>query len=130
MSESEQAVPFSQVLSYLADGAAERNCAERLQEVVAAVLRTGKKGAVNLTITVSPPKRGTNLTIDADVTAKVPVLPPASTFMWGDDDGNLLRRDPAQPDLPGMTAIATAVDADNTVVDVDVNTGEVIQNDS
>lgn len=60
-------------------------------------------GKVTLTLTIKSKSEGT-YTISADVKAKIPEPSRADMIMFLGDDGELQRRDPRQPDLPGVTA--------------------------
>lgn len=60
-------------------------------------------GKVTLTLTIKSKSEGT-YTISADVKAKMPEPSRADMIMFLGDDGELQRRDPRQPDLPGVTA--------------------------
>lgn len=59
-------------------------------------------GKVSLTLTIKSKSEGT-YTISADVKAKIPEPSRADMIMFLGDDGELQRRDPRQPDLPGVT---------------------------
>ncbi len=61
-------------------------------------------GKVTLTLTIKSKSEGGAYTISADVKAKIPEPSRADMIMFLGDDGELQRRDPRQPDLPGVTA--------------------------
>jgi len=60
-------------------------------------------GKLTLTLTIKSKSEGT-YTIAADVKSKIPEPSRADMIMFLGDDGELQRRDPRQPDLPGVAA--------------------------
>lgn len=90
--------PFAEFLVKQRAGSLNVEAAERLAEVVAAVAETGKDGSMTLTIKVSRNKAGA-LEVTDKVVAKIPDFGRVPTLWWADDDGNLVRRDPNQPEL-------------------------------
>lgn len=90
--------PFADFLSDHNNGQGHRKAGETLQELVAAVVDTGKKGSMTVTVTIEPMKNaedGTLLTHVA-VTAKVPTLPDRAAVFFADGENNLRRTDPRQ----------------------------------
>lgn len=80
-------------------GALDIDLAEKLDEVVDAVLRTGKAGDVKLTLKVS--KNGDMMVaIIDDVNGKIPVLDEPRLY-WRGTDGKLTRDNPMAPRIPG-----------------------------
>lgn len=79
----------------------------RLEDVTAAVLRTGAKGKITIQIDLSKTK-GMNTGVEVRTTFKAtapePVRP--SDLYFADDEGMLSRKDPRQPELPGTTNVA------------------------
>lgn len=110
-----QVKPFATALREIAGGAAADRASWLLQELVAAVAETGKKGTLTVQITVAPYKTGNTL----DVTAKVTSKPPEDTdaevsgIFYADAEGNLRRDDPNQPQLPlrGLEPVNTTREA-------------------
>lgn len=72
-------------------------CADKLQEVVAAVEDTGKAGKLVIEIAVTPASKGQGAVKVADkITAKLPALPAGETIMFVTTDNNLQANDPRQ----------------------------------
>ena len=99
-----QVRPFATTLQEIGGGKLAARLAAQLVELTAAVKATGKKGAITLKIEVAPLKKAAanTLVVSGSSTAKVPEgedANPTSVF-FADDDGNLSRDDPQQPQLP------------------------------
>lgn len=90
--------PFADFLAEHNKGVSHRKVSEALQEVVTAVVETGKKGSVALTVSVEPMKGAEDgtLMITVNTTSKVPVEPVKAAVFYADDEGNLTRTDPRQ----------------------------------
>lgn len=70
---------------------------QRLGEVTAAVINTGKAGTVTLTVAVKPAKRGQSaVMVETKLAAKIPSLEPDASFWFGTADGVLQKEDPRQ----------------------------------
>lgn len=94
--------PFADFLQEHNNGAGHRQAGEALQRLVGAVLDTGKKGTVSLTVTVEPMKGAPDTLVTVvDVKEKLPVNPPKGAVFYADGDHNLTRTDPNQPTLGG-----------------------------
>lgn len=92
---------FTEWLAEFGHGALDDELAAALSEVSEAVQIQGKKGTITLKLTVSQHKAGA-LVVDADVDAKPPKGPGRSAIFFFDPvSGELSRRDPRQPQLPG-----------------------------
>lgn len=113
---------FFETLRELRGGATIEELGDKLAEVVKAVRETGASGEVKLTLKVKPPKRraGTAqyLTIEDEVTFKMPQPDRGDTVFFPLADGSLSRQDPNQLEL-GLRAVKGPV--------VDADTGEVLQ---
>ncbi|HMR51217.1 MAG TPA: hypothetical protein PKA33_01565 [Amaricoccus sp.] len=66
---------------------------QQLREVVAAVLRTGKKGSVSVTLEVAP-NGESGLEVSCKVTAKAPAVSFGRSFYYTDRAGDLSRKPP------------------------------------
>lgn len=94
--------PFADFLQEHNNGVGHRQAGEALQRLVGAVLDTGKKGSVTLTVQVEPMKGAPDTMVTVvEVKEKLPVNPPKGAVFYADDDHNLTRRDPNQPTLGG-----------------------------
>lgn len=107
--------PFADWLTAQRKGALNIELGDALADLVTAVSETGKGGVLTLVIKVSP-GRGTSLEVKDECKLKTPEHDREITLWWSDDDGNLLRFDPRQQQLPlGPRALP----------DVDPETGEI-----
>lgn len=93
--------PIVRVLREVDHGQALRDAARQLHKVLAAVEDTGKAGKVTLTVTVTPPKHGDHLLIEAEAKASVPRRTPTASVFFVDGEGNATRHDPNQLALIG-----------------------------
>jgi hypothetical protein len=102
--DGEQVRPFAATLQEIGRGSVHDRLSEQLQQLVAAVTETGKKGTLTLQLTVAPVKPGNvhNLLVTAKTALKAPEgdeAAPSSVF-FHDTAGNLSREDPTQLKLP------------------------------
>lgn len=89
---------FSDVVGSLAGGSTHERLGNHLNDVVQAVIKTGKVGEVTLKLTIRP-NGEVGVMITDDIKAKVPELTRGTTAFFSDEHGNLLRRDPRQGDM-------------------------------
>lgn len=92
---------FSQVLAELRGGQVERELTDELRKLVERVQDTGSKGAVTLTVTLTPKGRGNR---EVHVGAKIAIKTPPSVDLSEPSiffgvRGDLVRDDPEQADL-------------------------------
>jgi len=83
------------------------DAAEKLAEVTKACMDRRCKGALTITIALKP-KKGACLEVVARATAKMPEQEAYGALLFGTADGRLQRRDPRQPELPGIAEAAEA----------------------
>lgn len=97
-----QVKPFAATLQEIAKGAVHADVSEKLRQLTSAVTETGKKGTLQVTLTVAPIKPGntSNLVVTAASVLKAPVGDIPSAVFFVDGDSNLTRYDPNQPTLP------------------------------
>jgi hypothetical protein len=105
--------PFADVLRELDKGRVHAELSDRLQEVLAAVMDVRAKGAIQLTITVTPSKAAEMVEVSAQVTAKKPRASRTSMF-FVDAEHNLRRDNPHQPALPLQGLPGGATDSADT----------------
>ncbi len=99
--EAAQIRPFADVLRDLGKGQVADEMSIMLTELVTAVRDYGRKGYLTLKIEVAPMKGNEDmLAVAAKATSKPPESDPVSAIFYADSDGNLLRDDPAQMQLP------------------------------
>lgn len=125
MGDSRPLPSFMSVLQFMAAGTRDEDgnydmlldeLAERLQEVVAAVIETDKKGALTLKLEVAKFDRGSGggaVTIVPSITTKVPEPTKPSALFYASTGGNLHREDPNQISLTfGPRSTGTTIDHD------------------
>lgn len=118
--------PFADFLLEHRSGAAHTRAGELLQEVVGAVLDTGKKGSVTLTVSIEQMKNAPDtLLTTINVTSKVPVEAPKAAVFYADRDRNLQRTDPNQLQFEGLKEVEGPRIRDERVVPGRVVGGDV-----
>ena len=106
--EEQQTRPFADALQSLQRGRTHRELSNALQQLVAAVIDTGKPGTLTLQIKVVPSKDPRVVEVGDRVTVKLPEARAASLF-YVTADHNLSRTDPDQDELPmGPRAVPSA----------------------
>lgn len=109
---SPNARPFFDVAREIRRGQFIDECADELQNLIAAVEETGKAGKLVIEIAVAPASRGQGAVKVADkITAKLPSLPAGETIMFVTPENNLVANDPRQTklDLKQVGAESTAI---------------------
>jgi hypothetical protein len=91
--------PFADILMALNRGKTHAELSRQMQQLVAAVQETGKKGQISLTIAISPTKSDGVLEVIDTVAVKAPTHTRAASLFYADDDANLVREDPRQQTL-------------------------------
>lgn len=71
---------------------------ESLASVVAAVVSTGKKGKITISLSIQPGADET-VVVSSDVTSKVPKPSKSGSTYYPSEDGTLTREDPRQPEF-------------------------------
>jgi hypothetical protein len=97
-----QVKPFAAFLQEHRNGLAHSEASDLLNELVQAVVETGKGGSLTMTIKVKPAGKGDHKTlfVSDDIRIKKPELERSETIFFVDDQHNLRRDDPRQPQLP------------------------------
>lgn len=93
--------PFADVFREMNKGRTHNEMSLALQDLVAAVLDTGKAGTLTLTLKISSAKSHDMVVVEDDVKVKKPQARAASLF-YVDDQFNVRREDPNQDALPGL----------------------------
>lgn len=91
--------PFADVLVELNRGRTHGELSKQMQDLVAAVIATGRKGAISLVISVAKSKANGQVEITDDIRVKTPSVDRAASIFFVDDDANLTRTDPYQQEL-------------------------------
>lgn len=89
-----------EILTQIRGGQAVEEAGRDLQELVQAVRETGKPGKLTFSITVEPDKTDESVvTLQPDVTLKIPKRAKAKGIFYMDSHGRLTREDPRQIEL-------------------------------
>lgn len=108
--------PITDTLREIRNGALLEECDQALHQLIDDCLLAHKTGTLTISIKLTPPKQGSDyMHVLGDVKASKPVTP-AETMFFMDNSGNLVRRNPKQPEL-GFAA--GEVDEDGVVTEVD-----------
>ena len=106
--EGRRTRPFADFLAEHNNGHGHAKSSELLQELVSAVVDTGKKGTMTITVSIEPMKNAENGTLLTQVTAtaKIPTLPVKAAIFYADEDNNLVRQDPRQLTFDSLKEVA------------------------
>jgi hypothetical protein len=92
--------PITDILRDIRKGKAVDLASQRMAEIVQAVDETGKPGELTITIKVKPEKRGgSQKVIQVGVKAKIPEVDLPEGVFFSNEEGDLLRTDPAQNEM-------------------------------
>ena len=98
---------FLEFLANLREGQLIDEAHRALTELEEAVNDTGKKGTLTITIDLERVNGAAFMVGVIDkLVVKAPVRDREKTLLFRAENGRFTRRDPRQPDLPGMRAIA------------------------
>lgn len=75
---------------------------DALERITGAVEAYGGAGEINIKLKIKQKNEAFQILVE--MKAKEPLPPRLETVMFKDDDGNLSRRDPRQPELPEVVA--------------------------
>lgn len=99
--------PFADWLREQGEGKTHDELSEALYDLVARVTDTGRKGTLTLTITVEPMKKSDEvLVISDEIKLKLPEFDRPVSVFYTDDQGNLIRNNPNQPELAGLRDVS------------------------
>lgn len=100
--------PALDLIGDLRRGKAAHDLTEKLHELIAACVDTGKKGELVLRITVEPDKDDeSRMKVTDQIAVKKPARTVKPSLFFLDGDLNLTRSDPAQTSLDGMSDATT-----------------------
>lgn len=106
----DEPMPFYTLLREHRGGGLAIDAADAIAEVVQAVHQHGKKGSVTITFSVEPAKDGVQIVLYDEVKSKVPQESALPSLFFVRASGQLSRRDPRQPEIPGMHAVPSTPD--------------------
>lgn len=93
--------PFDQILRDLGEGSTNHELSEALWDLLQRVQDTGKSGSLSLVITVAADGAG-RAAVKDEIKVKLPEYSRTPTAFFIDRQGNATRRDPNQPEIPGV----------------------------
>jgi hypothetical protein len=102
-----QVRPLAAVLQDLRRGAVLDQASTELQALTRAVVDTGKKGRLVLTIEVGPMKGNPDALVVAATVKTTPPVESNEAVYFADSSSNLVRDDPKQPPLPGLREVGS-----------------------
>lgn len=100
MSETPARKPFAAFLQEQRGGGLHGELSDALAQLVQAVSEHRQPGTLALTIKIAPNKDGVTVTVTDKLNLKVPEGERGAAIFYADPDGNLLRRNPNQIELP------------------------------
>jgi hypothetical protein len=95
--------PITDWLNEHRDGELMIEATEVLTDLVRRVQTTGRNGSMSIVLTVKA--AGDMVAVVDDVTVKPPKVDREVKSYFVDDDGNLSRSNPRQPELPGLKTV-------------------------
>ena len=100
--------PFADWLHEQSSGKTHDELSESLWDLVKRVQETGKKGSLQLLITVEPMKKtdGAVLVINDEIKLRLPEFDRDASVSYVDRFGNLCRNNPMQPELSGLRDVS------------------------
>lgn len=98
--EYEGRKPFAAFIQEQRNGGLHGELSHELAALVEAVQETQKPGTLTLTVKVAPNKDGVTMTVTDKVVAKAPEVDRGAAIFFVQGDGNLVRRDPRQLEMP------------------------------
>lgn len=94
--------PFADFLRDQSKGKTHEELTNGLHDLIARIQETGKKGRIQLTITVEPNKKNEDaLLVTDEIRLVLPQPDRKASIFYADDDGNLTRTDPNQLSFDG-----------------------------
>lgn len=105
--ESSGRRPFAAFVQEQRNGGLHGELSDALAELVSAVQETQKAGTVSLTVKVAPNKDGVTVTVTDKIAKKIPEGDRGAAIFFVMGDGNLVRRDPRQIELPLREVVNT-----------------------
>jgi hypothetical protein len=103
--------PFAAFVQEQRGGGLHGELSDALSELVLAVSEHRKAGTLALTVKITPNNDGVTVTVTDKIKLTVPEGERGAAIFFADENGNLLRRDPRQTELPlqGIDGAAEAV---------------------
>ena len=100
--------PFADWLREQSAGTTHEELSGALYDLAERVRETGKKGTLTLTVEVEPMKGDTQVLVVYDqIKLRLPEFARPASVFYADDQGNLSRSNPDQPELAGLREVPT-----------------------
>jgi hypothetical protein len=96
---------FTDVIRDMRFGETLDEISEEFNKLVTAVESTGKGGELIFKVRLKPSSSGAIEVID-DIKSKIPQLAKGSSLFFATPEGNLVRNNPRQDELPGLKEVA------------------------
>lgn len=100
--------PFAAVLQEMRKGGLNNDAADALAELVTACKETQKKGAMTITLSITP--KGEFVVVKDDIVVKAPRHNTAESIFWPDSNGNLATSNPNQLDISALREVRRSDD--------------------
>lgn len=98
---------FTDVMRDMRFGETLDEISKKFNELVTAVESTGKQGELIFKVKLKPSSSGAIEVID-EIKSKVPELAKGSSLFFATPEGNLVRNNPRQDELPGLKEVPTS----------------------
>lgn len=103
---------FSAFLQEQRGGLLHTELSDELAKISQAVIDTGKAGSVTLTVKIGKSKIDGAVEVEDVVKVRMPEPDRDAGLFFPDAHGNLSRRDPRQPELPGIRDVSATTKDD------------------
>lgn len=102
--------PFADWLREQSSGKTHEELSVALHDLIGRVTDTGKKGSLQLTVTVAPMKGDVSMLVVGDeIKLRIPEHDRKTSIFYPDRDGNLSRRDPNQLEFESLREVPAGV---------------------
>lgn len=98
--------PFTDVLRDIRFGEAVDELTQQFNNLVIAVESTGKVGEITLHIKLKPSRAGAIEVFDT-IKSKLPAAEKGSSLFFATPEGNLVRNNPRQTEIPGLKEVTS-----------------------
>jgi hypothetical protein len=96
---------FLHTLSTLRYGMTQQELSEELHTAVQRAIDTGKTAEITLKIKIKPEANGAQVFITDEIKSKIPAFAREQTILFPTPEGNLIREDPRQAQIPGIRSV-------------------------
>lgn len=96
---------FLHTVSTLRYGMTQKELSEELHKAVTSAIDTGKVAEITLKIKIKPEANGAQVFITDEIKSKIPAFAREQTILFPTPEGNLIREDPRQAQIPGLRSV-------------------------